>query len=74
MSGLRQIVSARSGSIAGFGALVKVALDAWAWVAQCNARAAERRVLAQLSDWQLHDVGISRAEVDAEAGKWFWRP
>ncbi len=64
----------RSGPVAGFRPLVKVAVDAWRWAAQCGARAAERRVLAQLTDWQLHDIGISRAEADAEAGKSFWRP
>jgi len=51
---------------------VKIALDAWGWVAQYGERAAERRALGQLTAWQLHDIGISRAEADAEAGKWFW--
>jgi uncharacterized protein YjiS (DUF1127 family) len=73
MSGLLQIGSAGSRSV-GFGSLVRVALNARAWLAQCSARAAERRVLARLTDWQLSDVGISRAEADAEAGKWSWRP
>ncbi len=44
-----------------------------AWVARCAERAAQRRTLAQLTDWQLQDIGISRGEADAEAGKWRWR-
>jgi len=44
-----------------------------AWAARCAERAAQRRTLAQLTDWQLRDIGISRAEADAEAGKWRWR-
>jgi uncharacterized protein YjiS (DUF1127 family) len=49
-------------------------LDVRAWAAQCRARAAERRALAQQTDWQLQDVGVFRAEADGEAGKWFWNP
>jgi uncharacterized protein YjiS (DUF1127 family) len=41
---------------------------------QCSARAAERRALSRLTDWELHDIGISRAEAAGEAEKWFWRP
>jgi uncharacterized protein YjiS (DUF1127 family) len=49
-----------------------MALEVWAWVAQYGERASERRALGQLTVWQLRDIGISRAEADAEAGKWFW--
>jgi uncharacterized protein YjiS (DUF1127 family) len=49
-------------------------LEALGRAAQWHARAAERRALAQLSDSQLQDMGISRPEADAEAGKWFWNP
>jgi uncharacterized protein YjiS (DUF1127 family) len=45
-----------------------------AWALRCLERSAQRRTLAQFSDWQLRDIGISRAEADAEAGKWLWRP
>ena len=44
------------------------------WVLRCAERADERRVLPQLSDWELRDIGISRAEANAEADKWCWRP
>ncbi len=36
-------------------------------------RARQRRQLADLSDRQLADIGISRAEACAEAGKPFWQ-
>jgi uncharacterized protein YjiS (DUF1127 family) len=75
MSGRRQTLPIpRSGPIARPHPLANVVLDAWARAAQWLARAAERRALAQLSDSQLQDMGISRAEADAEAGKWFWNP
>ena len=65
----------RTGAAAGFRALAKqAAADFWAWLGQCRARAAERRALARLTEWELHDIGISRAEADAEAEKWSWRP
>jgi uncharacterized protein YjiS (DUF1127 family) len=73
MFGRQQTVRVGSGPVRP-GPLVRIALDAWAWVAGCSARASARRDLAQLSDWQLRDVGISRAEADAEAGRWFRRP
>jgi uncharacterized protein YjiS (DUF1127 family) len=52
----------------------KAAAATWAWLERCRARAAERRALVQLTDWELRDLGLSRDEVDAESGKWFWRP
>jgi len=36
-------------------------------------RARERRALLGLSDRQLQDIGISRAEADGEGDKPFWR-
>jgi uncharacterized protein YjiS (DUF1127 family) len=35
-------------------------------------RARQRRQLAQLSDAQLDDIGVNRAEARAEAAKPFW--
>jgi len=46
----------------------------WAWWRHCRARAAERRALAQLSEWGLRDIGITRAEAGGEAQKWPWHP
>jgi uncharacterized protein YjiS (DUF1127 family) len=43
------------------------------WIGRCMARAAERRALAEMCDWQLSDIGLTRADVAAEARKWFWR-
>jgi uncharacterized protein YjiS (DUF1127 family) len=37
-------------------------------------RVHERRQLAQLSDQMLKDIGLTRADVDAEISKPFWRP
>jgi uncharacterized protein YjiS (DUF1127 family) len=73
MSGHQQTVAVGSRPVRS-RPLVKIAFDVWARVAASSARASERRDLARLSDWQLRDVGISRAEADAEAGRWFWRP
>ena len=37
-------------------------------------RARSRVLLGRLDDRMLRDMGISRADVDLEAGKPFWRP
>jgi uncharacterized protein YjiS (DUF1127 family) len=37
-------------------------------------RARDRRQLESLSDYMLRDIGLSRADVFAEASKPFWRP
>ena len=37
-------------------------------------RARDRRQLQSLSDHMLRDIGLSRADVLAEASKPFWRP
>ena len=56
-----------------FGYLIASARGILAWPLRCAERAAERRALAQLTDWQLQDIGISRAEADAETDKRWWR-
>ena len=38
------------------------------------ARARQRRNLLALDDRALRDVGVNRAEAEAEAAKPFWRP
>ena len=43
------------------------------WVRRCLARAVERRELAELSDWQLRDIGLTRTDVALEVRKRFWR-
>lgn len=37
-------------------------------------RARQRRVLAAMDDHLLKDIGLTRADVDHETGKPFWRP
>jgi uncharacterized protein YjiS (DUF1127 family) len=37
-------------------------------------RARQRRHLGQLSDHMLKDIGLSRADVESETAKPFWRP
>ena len=37
-------------------------------------RARQRRHLRTLSDHMLRDIGLSRADVEGEAGKPFWQP
>ena len=56
-----------------FGYLIPSTRAILAWVLRCAERSTQRRTLAQMTDWQLRDIGISRAEADAEAGKWCWR-
>jgi uncharacterized protein YjiS (DUF1127 family) len=53
---------------------------AW-WLGQaCEAvltwaeRAHQRRQLAELNDYMLRDIGLTRADVAGETRKPFWRP
>jgi len=62
---------ARAGHAARF--LIASARTIRTWILRCAERADERRILAQLSDWELRDIGISRAEAHAEAKKSCWR-
>lgn len=52
------------------GSLLMRSVDAlFTWL----ERAQERRALASLSDSQLKDVGLSRADISREIDKSFWR-
>ena len=42
-------------------------------VGLCCERSAQRRALAELDDERLRDIGLTRAQAQAEAGKPFWR-
>jgi uncharacterized protein YjiS (DUF1127 family) len=42
-------------------------------VYEWRQRARQRRLLAQLNDRLLSDIGLSRSEVEREAAKPFWR-
>ena len=41
---------------------------------QWQERALERHRLESLDDFMLKDIGLSRADVEREAAKPFWRP
>jgi uncharacterized protein YjiS (DUF1127 family) len=43
-------------------------------IADWRTRARGRRLLAQLDDHMLRDIGIDRARVWQETEKWFWQP
>jgi uncharacterized protein YjiS (DUF1127 family) len=57
---------------------------AWAWSRAVGRaidllliwqqRARDRRQLESLSDYMLRDIGLTHADVYAEASKPFWRP
>jgi uncharacterized protein YjiS (DUF1127 family) len=44
-----------------------------AWLRAASARWRERRLLEELDDQALRDMGISRSQALAEAAKPFWR-
>ncbi len=60
--------SGRSGSalIATGAALFRLL---WWW----RYRSRHRRALAELDDYMLRDIGLTRREIEAEARKPFWR-
>ncbi|MBL8709910.1 MAG: DUF1127 domain-containing protein [Rhodospirillaceae bacterium] len=43
------------------------------WLLRMDETWRQRRQLDVLSDWQLRDIGLSRADVEAEAAQPFWR-
>lgn len=47
---------------------ILVVVDGW------FARRRQRRDLAELDDHLLKDLGLTRADVEREVGKPFWRP
>ena len=53
--------------IEGFAATVTGGLKLWA------RRSNERRLLGQMSHHMLDDIGLTVADVDNEAGKYFWQ-
>jgi uncharacterized protein YjiS (DUF1127 family) len=42
------------------------------WIRLCLARRRERRELAALTDAELKDIGVDRAEALAECARWPW--
>jgi len=53
--------------IEGFAATVSGVTKLWV------RRSAERRVLGQMSHHMLDDIGLTVADVDTEANKYFWQ-
>jgi uncharacterized protein YjiS (DUF1127 family) len=43
-----------------------------AWLGACLERSRQRHHLADLGDHLLEDVGLSRADVARECGRWPW--
>ena len=56
------------------GAVADAILRAADAVGRYHRRIQERRALYRMDDYMLHDIGISRADVEFEANKPFWRP
>jgi uncharacterized protein YjiS (DUF1127 family) len=52
---------------------MKACAGAAHWLRTCAERSAQRRALARLDDHSLRDIGVARAEAQAEAAKPFWR-
>jgi uncharacterized protein YjiS (DUF1127 family) len=43
------------------------------WCARCSARSRQRQALAKLDDRLLEDIGVTRQQAIAEAGKPSWK-
>jgi len=70
-SGFRTAGNWQTTPQAAFGsALVRLADTVSQWL----ERARGRRQLRSLDDRLLHDLGVTRADVEREAAKPFWRP
>jgi uncharacterized protein YjiS (DUF1127 family) len=74
----RYTISDKSGSIQTRPAARKAQMGLIARVVDLMLgwadRMRQRRHLAELDDRLLHDIGISRADVEAEISRPFWRP
>ena len=53
--------------IEGFAATIMRGVKLWV------SRSQERRLLAQMSHRMLDDIGLTTADVDREANKFFWQ-
>ena len=53
--------------IEGFAANIRQGLALWV------RRSHERRVLSQMSNHMLDDIGLTQADVKREASKFFWQ-
>ena len=64
---IRSTIDRRPKPGPGFLARVMKTLTVW------RDRSAQRQALASLSEYQLHDIGLSRSLVSYEIEKPFWR-
>ena len=70
----RTACAARSGWIRQASAWSRAVSRAIDLLLIWQQRARDRRQLESLSDHMLRDIGLTRADVYAEASKPFWRP
>ena len=63
-----QPIARPAGAVPG-SRLVQVYEQVLSWLERMH----QRRQLAQLSDHMLKDIGLTRADVEAEISKPFWR-
>ena len=63
----------RSYSRHGLPALAELLGDALTLAYGWRDRSRQRRTLMRLDDHLLHDIGLSRSDVEREASKPFWR-
>jgi uncharacterized protein YjiS (DUF1127 family) len=52
--------------------IAAILTEAIAWFDERLERRASRRALTELTEYQLKDIGISRADAVREAGRPFW--
>ena len=62
-----------SSSRNGLTAVTELLGDAFTLACGWRDRSRQRRTLMRLDDRLLHDIGLSRSDVDREASKPFWR-
>ena len=55
------------------GAAVEVLFALFDRLAEWQQRARQRRELGQMTDREIKDIGLSRADAEREASKPFWR-
>ncbi len=53
--------------VEAFAAKVSTTIGIWA------RRSGERRLLRQMSDRMLRDIGLSRLDIERESSKFFWQ-
>jgi len=62
----------RTLSTAGHFSLGRLLLGSWQQICRWHALYRQRQRLAALSDEMLKDIGLSRADVEAESARPFW--